>query len=251
MQEGYGAEEKACKNVTDPCRGVDKKPPTDKGVTRVEAKRVADRMADIVVCNDCLNARRCRLSPWQDCKTDSGETVKPTCCGGQTPHHIVEKSCFGEDEAKKPFKGMGKYKPECAPCVCAEGTGHSMGGTHELMHVFQKASALAAIKGQNKTTLPLDAGGTSEPLNTTTYAQARDSGIEAFQKVFNDAGCDPECIKKQLDAYHQQCDIDDGTPIKACTAGPAEKTMSVQQAEKEIAERSWERWVSTGPQGAD
>ncbi len=238
-------EKEACEGVADPCAGVGMgKPPTGKGIDRAQAKPVADRMAHLVVCNDCLNARRCKLSPWLAGENADGEKVKPTCCAGQTPHHLVEKSCFGEDEAKSLFKGMEKYDPKMAPCVCAEGTGHSMGGTHELMHVFQKSSTLGMIAGQPATTFDMSAGGgKSKPSNTVTYAQARDSGTDAFEQVFPDAGCDKECIKKQIDAYHKQCGITDDTPLKACTAGPAADGLSASLAEarKETAMRSWNR----------
>lgn len=237
-------EQEACEGIDDPCGGIGMdKPPTGPGITREQAKPVADRMAHLVACNDCLNARRCKLSPWESGKNADGQTVKPTCCGGQTPHHIVEKSCFGEGEAKKLFKGMGNYDPKMAPCVCAEGTGHSMGGTHEAMHVFQKSATLAQIKDQPKTTFEMAAGGRSKQLNTVTYAQARDTGVDAFMQVFPDAGCSRECIEKQLDAYHKQCGIKDDTPVKACTAGPAEDDLAASMAatKKEIAMRSWNR----------
>jgi hypothetical protein len=213
-------EQDACKGVAEPepCKGVgmDKPPQTDRDIT----KPIADRMAHLVVCNDCLNARRCRLSPYgKNAKDDKGEKIEKKCCPGQTPHHIVEKASF---------KGMGGgYDPDLAPCVCAEGVGHSMGGTHELMHVFQKASTLATLN--------------ASPSAPITYGQARDNGLNAFQQVFPDAGCDPDCIKKQLDSYHNQCGITDTTPVSAVTPGPSEETMSVEQAQKDIAMRSWNR----------
>jgi hypothetical protein len=245
-------EQDACKDVEDPCKHFNAKPPSGEGSTRELVKPVADKMSDHIACNECLNARRCKLSPWESAKNADGETVRPTCCGGQTPHHIVEKSAFGEKEATVLLEGASAYNPKLAPCVCAEGTGHSKGGTHELMHVFQKADTLAAINGKPKETLKLHNGGSTGPVATTTYAQARETGVKAFKKVFDDAGCSEDCIRKQLDAYHKtQCGIQDDTKLKAVTEGPSPKTMSVQEAEKELAERSWERWVSTGPQGAD
>jgi hypothetical protein len=250
-------EQEACKDCTpnkkkedggrDPCEGVlMAKPPTGEGIDRSVAKPKADQLATLTATNDCLNARRCKLSPYKDVRDDKGKPVGKTCCEGQTPHHIVEKASFGDDmgkspSARKPFAGMEQYNPDAAPCVCAEGTGHSMGGTHELMHVFQKASTLGAIEGQTPTRMPLSGGGTSDPHPTQNYQQARDTGTDAFQQVFPDAGCSKECIQGQLDAYHNGRGINDGTTVKAVTEGPAESTMSIQQARREVAQRSWNR----------
>ena len=243
-------EKKVCEGVKDPCKGIEKKPPSGEGSTRGISKVHADRLADLVTCNDCLNARRCKLSPYESGKNKDGEPASKSCCEGQTAHHIVEKSSFGEDQATNQIKGLEAYNANMAPCVCTEGTGHSKGGTHELMHVYQKADTLAQIKGQPKVDFALKDGSVVSK-NSTTYAQSRETGIKAFQKVFGDAGCDPDCIRKQLDAYHNQCGVTDETKLKAVTEGPAEPTMNVLQADEEVAQRSWERWVSRSPQGAD
>jgi hypothetical protein len=201
-----------------------------------KAREAADEMSDRVTCNDCLNARRCKLSPY------SGPLK--SCCDGQTPHHIVEKASFTEAGGKSKLSGCEKYDPNLAPCVCAEGTSQAKGGTHELMHVFQKADTLAEIKGKPKIKFKFtDNKGETRAIsqNATTYKKSRETGIKAFQKVFVDAGCDPDCIRKQLDAYHKQCDITDETVCKAVTEGPAEKERNVKKAEAEIARRSFLR----------
>lgn len=181
------------------------------------------------------------MSPYADTVDDKGRPVRKSCCEGQTPHHIVEKSSFGDNECKDKFSGFDSYDPNSAPCVCAEGTGHSKGGTHELMHVFQKAATLKDIEGQTPKSLSMAGGGHSTPHPTTTYKKARDNGVEAFGQVFPDAGCNPKCIQGQLDAYHNQHGIHDGTEVKAVTEGPAQSTMTTQQAKQEIALRSWNR----------
>jgi len=254
-KDDIAKEAEACKDCTpnkkkedggkDPCEGVlMAKPPSGKGSVRDGvAKPKADQLAGIVVGNDCLNARRCKLSPYgKDLKDKAGEPIPNSCCEGQTAHHIVEKSSFGDEDCTAMFKGFERYDPDAAPCVCAEGTGHSKGGTHELMHVFQKAATLKDIEGQAPTSFDMaEAGKQSKPHNKTTYKQARDNGVEAFGHVFPDAGCDPKCIQGQLDAYHNERGIHDATEVKAVTEGPAESTMSVQDAKKEIALRSWNR----------
>ncbi|KAB2874458.1 MAG: DUF4150 domain-containing protein [Burkholderiaceae bacterium] len=252
-QDDIAKEAEACKDCTpnkkkedggkDPCEGVlMAKPPSGAGSARdTVAKPKADQLAGIVAANDCLNARRCKLSPYADTVDDKGRPVRKSCCEGQTPHHIVEKSSFGDNECKDKFSGFDSYDPNSAPCVCAEGTGHSKGGTHELMHVFQKAATLKDIEGQTPKSLSMAGGGHSTPHPTTTYKKARDNGVEAFGQVFPDAGCNPKCIQGQLDAYHNQHGIHDGTEVKAVTEGPAQSTMTTQQAKQEIALRSWNR----------
>ena len=242
-------EKEACEGVEDPCRGFGSKPSPPEEKNPI-ARMQADRMSDHVTCNDCLNARRCKLSPYESGKNKDGQKVDKTCCEGQTPHHIVEKSTFTENKGKTRLKGLEDYDANMAPCVCAEGTSQAKGGTHELMHVYQKADTLAQIKGKPTQKFTLE-NNTVIDKPATTYGESRETGITAFQKVFDDAGCDPDCIRKQLDAYHNQSGINDDTPCKAVTEGPADSERNVQQADAEVARRSWERWVSTGPQGAD
>ena len=242
-------EKDACEGVADPCRGFGSKPSAPEEKNPI-ARMQADRMSDQVTCNDCLNARRCKLSPYKSGTNKDGQPASKTCCEGQTPHHVVEKSTFTEDQGKVRLKGLEQYNPDMAPCVCAEGTSQAKGGTHELMHVYQKADTLAQIKGKPQQNFTLENGSVIKKP-ATTYGESRETGIKAFQKVFDDAGCDPDCIRKQLDAYHKQSGIKDDTPCKAVTEGPADSERNVQQANEEVARRSWERWVSSGPQGAD
>jgi hypothetical protein len=181
------------------------KPPQKK---RDISKPLADSLADETALHDCLSARRCSL-----------QTYKPnTCCPPQTPHHLVEASALFEKrpdgEKGNPLatfpNGPTKYDEGSAPCVCAEGTSHALGGTHELMHTLQSSAAMKCPKKD----LPLADGNTTNS-RATTYGAAKKSAIEAFQQVFRDSGCDPKCIEAQLDNYHHQCGINDDTEIKA------------------------------------
>ena len=214
------------------------------------AKPIADRLADEAALDDCLSARKCLLQPW-DRKRDKEGGKASGCCEPQTPHHLIEQSSFlvslGDDKkeliggfpsldavlphGKKKFE---TYDPKMAPCVCAEGTSHNRGGTHELMHVFQKASAEAAPAGKlmfrgKEQTFP----------HVTTYGEAKKTASEAFSKVFPTSGCSRACIENQLDAYHRQCGITDQTKIKAATEGIYPK-VSKQQALDEIEARKRE-----------
>ena len=224
------------KDGKDPCDDaapkLAKPPKTD---TRAIAKPKVDEMADRVVANDCLNARRCQLSPYKE------KHNAQTCCPGQTPHHIVDKAFFGEKKAKdllrtvSPDNKKPQYSEENAPCVCAEGTGHSKGGTHELMHCFTKTAIKKANEGVVESTF-FTKSGTPVKIQSQKYGFARETGLDSFEKTFPDAGCSRECLKAQIDAYHNQCQINDDTDIKATETGPAQMTDKL--AIKEVAARS-------------
>jgi GHH signature containing HNH/Endo VII superfamily nuclease toxin 2 len=175
----------------------------------------ASEIGDLVAANGCLKARRCFLKPYIPTKHQD------RCCHPQTAHHLIEASAFfdqGRGHTKKgkksvPLKGIKNYSEGQAPCVCAEGPTQNV-GTHGLMHAYQSAEA---SKCPTKN-IPLTGGGTVRH-KATTYGAARDSGVKAMGKVFSESGCDPECVKKQLDNYHNQCEIEDKTPLKAVTTG--------------------------------
>jgi hypothetical protein len=216
----------------DPCDSLTKIPA---GKKPIQAP-AANKLADDVAADKCLSARRCALSPYEPsrcCNTPDSLRI-------QTPHHIVEASSFIQNRGQKTetpfatFNSPGSYDANKAPCVCAEGTSHSLGGTHELMHTFQSASA-CKIGADGK--LPLASGGEAENIRVTTYGAARDSGVEAFQKVFPDSGCDPDCLKAQLDAYHNQCGIDDNTKCQAVATRKNTPDSMLQEAEEQVQER--------------
>ena len=225
-------EKEDCKEAGDPCAGeLASKPPTGKGVTRAIALPSAKRKATAAAQSKCLNARRCRLSP----HSDSGKSV---CCPGQTEHHLVEASSFGKgrgigDDRIATFTNSPvAYDPAQAPCVCAEGTSHSMGGTHESMHRFQKTEAQkVAVAAAGLATF---GGGNTGPTRVTTYGAARDSSVSAFQQTFQKSNCSDDCLKAQLDAYHNQCGIKDDTKCVAITVGPSEKTLSPAAHQAEL-----------------
>jgi Domain of unknown function (DUF4150)/GHH signature containing HNH/Endo VII superfamily nuclease toxin 2 len=207
----------------DPCESLGSKPPI-KGFSADDSAKVADPMADTAAKDDCLSARRCLLQPYKR-KTDEKGNTAFGCCEPQTGHHLIEKASFLEGKVQigtfpppnpPPGKTYLPYDENMAPCVCAEGTSHNRGGTHELMHVFQKASADACGPGK----LPVP-GVTPDPdfLHVTTYGEAKISATKAFKEVFPTSECSDDCLKKQLDAYHEQCGIDDNTRIKAVTEG--------------------------------
>ncbi|MGM9485029.1 PAAR-like domain-containing protein [Roseateles sp. NT4] len=226
----------------DPCAAFHRATVPPINTPGVDAKPVADRLADESALNDCLSARKCLLQPYSR-KTDGKGGKALGCCKPQTGHHLIEKSSFlhGKEiiggipspTATLPA-GATKFEPydeNMAPCVCAEGTSHNRGGTHELLHVFQKASAEAAPAGE----LVLNGAKANYP-HVTTYGEAKKTASDAHAQVFPTAGCSRECIENQLDAYHKQCGITDDTKIKAATEG-INPDLSPAQAQAQIASR--------------
>jgi hypothetical protein len=228
-------EKSACKDFKphgdkDACEalGTKNKPPSSKGTTRDIAAPIANKLADNAAVDRCLSARRCTLQKYSP----------STCCPPQTPHHIVEASSFMEGRSSKTPDMLGTfsnaptpYSANDAPCVCAEGTSHGMGGTHELMHTFQSHAANQCPAAD----LPLSSGG-SVNARATTYGEAKKNGIDAFKKVFPEGFCAEKCIEAQLDNYHNQCGITNETPCKAIATRQVSNEM-IRQAQQEANER--------------
>lgn len=197
-------QESACAGVDDPCACVGRSKPSGK-----KDSPAANDLADQVAANQCLAAQRCTLQQY----------LPSRCCPPQTPHHLVEAAAFLEGRGKKTevaLAGVHNYQANKAPCVCAEGVNQNT-GTHGLMHTFQSAVAARCPPG----TLTF-ANGSTVTTKVTTYADARDSSIAAFQKVFPHSRCGKECLQAQLDSYHRRCGINDNTYIKAVKTGSAD-----------------------------
>lgn len=251
-------EKSACEDYTphgskDACAELSgSKPRILKGETKALVKTTkADPLADEVALHKCLEKRRCGLQPY-----------KPSgCCPPQTPHHLVEGSAlFSIRAGKKGASALtsfangaagsntSAYNVNKAPCVCAEGVGHDAGGTHELMHTIQSAAAM------KQPTQPLSfANGSTLDFRAWTYGQAKESAVTAFGTVFDQSGCSPGCIKAQLDAYHQQCGIDDSTQIKAVATSeitPEELEAAINEADARNSEALMAKLLSVGDTAA-
>jgi len=151
-------------------------------------------------CNNeaCQTARKCMLVPRK----------KGKCCPGQTPHHLVEVHGFTmPGNRQQPMPQFPDYKESNAPCVCAKCPKGS--------RYYQEHGDLHAVQG----VLELGAIGRASPNMkhmSWNYGQARSAGLKAHAATFPQADCDPGCIKKQIDNYHQQegLSISDDTPIR-------------------------------------
>jgi len=198
-----------CDNVKNPCAGCSGKKPSGKKDS-MEAADLADRTAG----DKCLAAMRCILLPYNPNK----------CCKPQTGHHLVEASAFHDKgrggKGSTRLKGITSYKEGAAPVVCAEGV-NQYTGTHGLMHTYQSATAAKCPAG--KLTL---ANGDQIDHKVTSYGEARDSGVKAFQKTFPQSKCSEKCLSAQLDGYHRKCGLQDNTPVKAVETGSANETAA-------------------------
>jgi hypothetical protein len=208
--------DQACKGVKNPCASLGRNKPSG-----LKSSKQASRMADKSAGNRCLSARRCILQPYKPNK----------CCPPQTGHHLIEASALHDTgrggKGSKPLQGIKLYREGKAPCVCAEGVNQHT-GTHGLMHTLQSAAAAKCANG----TLSVTGGGTVAG-KVTTYGEARDSGIKAFQKVFSRSKCSKKCLQAQVDDYHRRCGLRDNTKIKAVETGQTD----VSAAAKEIQDR--------------
>jgi hypothetical protein len=215
-------EYEACKGyqpygTKNPCMSVG----YDKPSGKMDSSEATD-LSKNVGANDCLAARRCTLQPYDPPKPTKTSTPSSHCCPPQTGHHLIEASALHESgrggAGSIPLPGVSNYKEGKAPCVCAEGVNQNT-GTHGMMHTFQSA---AAAKSTQTMTLS-----TGETVKATTYGEAKNEAVEAMQKTFPESGCNPDCIKAQLDQYHNECGINDSTPIKAVETG----NIPIEEAE--------------------
>jgi hypothetical protein len=141
--------------------------------------------------SECREARKCMLHP----ETPDKEAGQPECCKSPppklTPHHVVPAHCFmpkgvraagGSDR----YSGCENYSVEQAPCICV--TGHDKStGDHKLIHdIFDDLEDSNMVGGK---------------AGTWSYDDAAYSGAGSVASV---TGCDEECIRSQVNAYHQQ-----------------------------------------------
>ena len=196
-----------------------------------ETQQAANTYADKVGADKCLSARRCQLTPYTPTKGQAG------CCPGQTGHHLVEAGSFfnkGRGEGgSKAIKGTTLYNQHKAPCICVEGR-NQYHGTHGLMHTYQSNAALNSGAQSKRITFEDDTSAREVSVN---YGQAKSFGVAAVGKTFPESGCDPACTEAQLDAYHNQCGIDDQTDCRMIATG-YKGDAAQKAADKAVIERS-------------
>jgi Domain of unknown function (DUF4150)/GHH signature containing HNH/Endo VII superfamily nuclease toxin 2 len=161
----------------------------------------------------CAEAKACILASK---KNDD----KYCCHPNTTGHHLVEVHCFthpgGRGEAGDKGATLDEYldyNEEDAPCVCASESASD--GTHGIMHDVQgqQERAYMAMRLSDPEFVPHTFGGHPNDRSYWNYGEARDTGAAAHHKAF--PHCDPDCTRRQLDAYHQdQLGIADEAPLR-------------------------------------
>ncbi|PVV06644.1 MAG: hypothetical protein B6D77_15340 [gamma proteobacterium symbiont of Ctena orbiculata] len=166
----------------------------------LSASDIADAQEILVKANPCLSAKRCLLVPAT--KTGAGKRSNQGCCAGQTPHHIIPKGQFKatDGEGAPNIDDCPGYNAGQAPTICAEGTSHSRGGSHEKIHdaLEPKIVTAADAKGQ------------------LSYEESRDMSIDAARKVA--PYCSKKCLRAQLDKYHKKACNQSGSLFKVRAA---------------------------------
>ena len=92
------------------------------------------------------------------------------------------------------------------------------------MHAIQGARERSAITAA--------AAANSDPSYAWNYSEARDAGIEAHRNVMGKQ-CSEDCLKAQIDNYHNQLDVDDDTLLR--TEWPGMDTAGSMQERAENA----------------
>ncbi len=165
---------------------------------------MADAQDLLATADDCLRARKCMLVPFNEAKNSSGnKQSNKGCCKGQTGHHLMPDAWFtetGQRGAKSSGVCPGGYSEKKSPVVCAEGTSHSLGGSHSRMH--KNTDTLAA-----------------QTMDDFSYDNARDAAVKAHRNTFPLSLCSSNCIKSQLDKeYKEKGRCDDGSDLKAVSS---------------------------------
>jgi hypothetical protein len=153
--------------------------------------------ADTPEGRECQKARKCMMTPYSPDR----------CCEGQTGHHLVEVHGFcQEGDRGNPLPQFPDYRENQAPVVCAKCPGGSRfheehGDLHSVQGVLELGAMAKAPPGMQGM--------------AWNYGEARQAGIKAHQATFPDSGCSEDCLKHQLDRYHQNVvHVDDSTPLR-------------------------------------
>jgi hypothetical protein len=166
----------------------------------LQTSDIADAQEVLAKASPCLNAKRCLLVPYS--KTGAGKTSNQGCCAGQTPHHVIPKGQFKSSEAADAGNNSNcpGYDADQAPCICTEGTSHSLGGSHQKIH--------DALEPQ------IERG--ADANGQLSYGQSRDMSVDATRKAA--PNCSKACLKAQLDKYHKKACNQQGDNFKVRAA---------------------------------
>jgi hypothetical protein len=207
---------------THPCAEVAQKAAKECGDLVVKTKKgnanLRKRQDSIdAMCKkpECKKAMECVLTPKSPSNCCSQEVDDGS--GGKvsvpdTPHHIVPASQFHSGgESGVPLltdsSGADKYSYDKAPCICASGSGHSV-GKHGQIH--------GETNTRTRAFLGVPAGTTIPPETRWPVTFAERVGAEAVEDA---TGCPKACTQEQLKKGHESMGIKRSDMIRPTTAG--------------------------------
>ena len=200
-----GAIDDACGTPPDETRTKCLEPPPSKPYSRAAHEDFGRRMRN----DPCHTALKCALVSYKKGKQGA-------CCPGQTPDHLIEASSFLSNRKNNIARGgWGNYDQDEAPCMCAEGPNQTVATHGEL----SMRCGVVALQKQ---------GG------MWSRAEATDTAAKAAVLTF--PGCSEECIKSQLNAYHDGLAGNPEPPIKAVASMSSDEASRLQAAEEMMPE---------------
>lgn len=175
-------------------------------VPDVSSKELADLMHAWAEMNPCIRAKRCQLQAKQPTNRKTQSTLRANrsgrssgpriegCCPGQTGHHVIPNSWMVG------FSACPEYTEASGLSICVEGTSHSLGGSHQLMHdsldIDMERAGLIRLKNE--------ATGESRALlkETISLDDAIDLAAKSIRRSFRASGCSLACLKDQMEDYY-------------------------------------------------
>ncbi|MFK7767239.1 MAG: PAAR-like domain-containing protein [Mariniblastus sp.] len=154
-------------------------------------KAMANLMSILARINPCTRARRCILPKFKD--TELPKALQGDgCCPGQTGHHLLPGEMYRNNpNCPKYTEKMHKN----APVICVEGTSNDFDtGTHGSMHKKLDDKIQDYRKGS----------WLSGKRETISYEKAREMAIQTVMTTFPESGCNPKCLRAQLDAFYKK-----------------------------------------------
>jgi len=157
----------------------------------------------------CKSARKCMLvgfpegrnSPSASAgqKKKFAETNK--CCDGKTAHHAIPFAAFATERAPggsgRGTPQVGNYNENDAPCMCVEGKNHNGKTEHALAGKGFSLARDIALSGGDPKKIP--------PNGTEyDYEVASQAAADSLAEV---TGCDPACLKRQIDDGHKKMNV--------------------------------------------
>ncbi len=101
---------------------------------------------------------------------------------GQTGHPPIPDSAVKDS-------GCTGYNYKEAPTVCAEGTGNSHGGSHQMLHDKLEKRMRDHVENNRSSSM--------------SYESYRNHAIMIFYETFPESRCDRKCLRAQFDAHYK------------------------------------------------